>query len=267
MIRSFPFYRLSPFSLLVYFTSETAALSSMKCLWAQGEFFAAAMGLELILGRKKRALKTFFFSLPAGLVIFAVTLFTFGQGEAFWHFSIFRATFPGLKEGAFLSAGFINICLAGIFQNRAREEKGMGRIKPKAFATSALIAEVSIALVLSFSSLSRSLFELLKAEGERPSLFTKKGREAAKQMVYALLAMALSLPGEKIERLRLMEKSGGKRRKERGSVKSKAFIFLSLGLCALCFLPFPFPLASSPLLASLPYLFEGGERAWALASK
>ena len=265
MIRSFPFYRLSSLSLLVYFAAQTAALSSMKNLWAQGEFFVVAMGSEAIFGERKRIFRAFYFSLAPAFVIFIVTLFTFGQGRAFWRFFIFKATFPALNEAAFLSVGFINICLAAVFQNRARERKGMGKIRTKAFATSALTVEVSSAMVLSFASLSRSLFDILKVEGKKPSLFKKEGREHAKQMIYALLAMALCMPGGKIERLKLLEKERGEEKRKRMPLKSWAFILLSLFLCALCFLWGAFPLASSPLLASLPYLLEGGERAWAAA--
>lgn len=265
MIRSFPFYRLSSLSLLVYFAAQTAALSSMKSLWAQGEFFAVAMGSEAIFGERKRIFRAFYFSLAPACVIFIITLFTFGQGSAFWRFSIFKATFPALKEAAFLSIGFINICLAAVFQNRARERKGSGKIRSKAFATSALTVEVSSAMVLSFASLSRNLFDILKVEGKKPSLFKKKGRENAKQMIYALLAMALCMPEEKIERLRLLEKEKGKEKGKKMPLKSRVFIFLSLLLCSLCFLRKVFPLVSSPLLASLPYLLEGGERAWAAA--
>ncbi|MBO7717585.1 MAG: hypothetical protein J6S17_02070 [Aeriscardovia sp.] len=265
MIRSFPFYRLSSLSLLVYFAAQTAALSSMKNLWAQGEFFAVAMGSEAIFGERKRIFRAFYFSLAPAFVIFIITLFTFGQGRVFWRFFIFKATFPALKEAAFLSVGFINICLAAVFQNRARERKGMGKIRTKAFATSALTVEVSAAMVLSFASLSRTLFDLLKIEGGKPSLFKKKGRGEAKAMIYALLAMALCMPEEKIERLKLLEKEKGEEKRERMPLKSWAFILLSLFLCSLCFLWGDFPLASSPLLASLPYLLEGGERAWAAA--
>lgn len=265
MIRSFPFYRLSSLSLLIYFAAQTAALSSMKSLWAQGEFFAVAMGSEAIFGERKRIFRAFYFSLAPACVIFIITLFTFGQGNAFWRFSIFKATFPALKEAAFLSIGFINICLAAVFQNRAMERKGSGKIRSKAFATSALTVEVSSAMVLSFASLSRNLFDILKGEGKKPSLFKKKGREHAKQMIYALLAMALCMPGEKIERLRLLEKERGKEKGGKMPLKSWVFIFLSLLLCSLCFLWKVFPLVSSPLLASLPYLLEGGERAWAAA--
>ena len=265
MIRSFPFYRLSSLSLLVYFAAQTAALSSMKSLWAQGEFFALAMGLEAIFGERKRIFRAFYFSLAPAFVIFVVTLFTFGQGRAFWRFFIFKATFPALKEAAFLSVGFINICLAAVFQNRARERKGMGKIRTRAFATSALTVEVSSAMVLSFASLSRSLFDILKVEGKKPSLFKKEGRDHAKQMIYALLAMALCMPEEKIERLKLLEKERADEKGGKMPLKSWVFIFLSLFLCALCFLWGAFPLASSPFLASLPYLLEGGERAWAAA--
>lgn len=265
MIRSFPFYRLSSLSLLVYFAAQAAALSSMKSLWAQGEFFAVAMGSEAIFGERKRIFRAFYFSLAPACVIFVITLFTFGQGNAFWRFSIFKATFPALKEAAFLSIGFINICLAAVFQNRARERKGSGKIRSKAFATSALTVEVSSAMVLSFASLSRNLFDILKVEGKKPSLFKKKGRENAKQMIYALLAMALCMPEEKIGRLRLLEKERGREKGKKMPLKSWVFIFLSLLLCSLCFLRKVFPLVSSPLLASLPYLLEGGERAWAAA--
>ncbi|MBQ5779721.1 MAG: hypothetical protein IIV98_00550, partial [Aeriscardovia sp.] len=81
----------------------------------------------------------------------------------------------------------------------------------------------------------------------------------------ALLAMALCMPEEKIERLKLLEKERGGGKRARMPLKSWAFILLSLLLCSLCFLWGAFPLASSPLLASLPYLLEGGERAWAAA--
>lgn len=263
MIRSFPFYRLSSFSLFAYFVAETAALSSMNCLWAQGEFFAALMGTELIFGEAKRIIKAFSASLLPAFLIFAVTLFTFGQGRSLWRFYVFNATFPALKEASFLSLGFINICMAAVFQNRAREKKGMGRIKSRAFASSALIVEVSAAMVLSLSSLSRGLFDLLKVEGARPSLFKKAGREGAKRMIYALLAMALYIPGNKIERLRLMEKGRHEEKKAGPPLKSAAFVFFSLLLCSLCFFQKSLSMASSPLLASLPYLFEGVQRTWA----
>ena len=61
MIRSFPFYRLSSLSLLVYFAAQTAALSSMKNLWGQGEFFVVAMGSEAILGKERGFLGLFIF--------------------------------------------------------------------------------------------------------------------------------------------------------------------------------------------------------------
>lgn len=261
MIRSFPFYRLSAFSLFIYFVAETAALSSMECLWSQGEFFAVLVGTEVIFGDGKRAGRAFYSSLFPAFLIFAVTLFTFGQGRIFWRFFVFRATFPALKEAAFLSLGFINICMSALFQNRAREKKGMGRIKSRFFASSALIVEVSAAMVLSLSSLSRNLFDLLKVEGGKPSILKKKGRKAAKQMIYALLAMTLCMPGDKIERLKLL----GQVKKERKSpsLKSGVFLFLSLLLCAACFLQRSFSMVSAPLLASLPYILEGGQRAWA----
>ncbi|MBO6020542.1 MAG: hypothetical protein J6P10_00030 [Aeriscardovia sp.] len=265
MIRSFPFYRLSSVSLFIYFAAQTAALSSVKCLWAQGEFFVFALGSEAAFGEGRRAMRAFFFSLAPAFVIFALTLFTFGQGRAFWRFSVFKATFPALKEAAFLAMGFVNICLAAVFQNRARERKGTGRIKSKAFATSALIVEVSAGMVLSFASLSRSLFDLLKVEGKKPSLFKREGREWAKRMVYALLAMALCMPGEKIERLKLLERQKSKEKGKGGTLKSWSFALLSVFLSALCFFWEPSSLASFPFLASLPYVFEGGERAWAAA--
>ena len=71
-MRSFPFYRLSPLSLLVYFTAEVAAVSSMKCLAAQGGFFAAAAGAELLFGSGKKMLRVLSSSLLPAFVIFAL---------------------------------------------------------------------------------------------------------------------------------------------------------------------------------------------------
>lgn len=264
-MRSFPFYRLSPLSLLVYFTAEVAAVSSMKCLPAQGEFFAAAAGAELLFGSGKKMLRVLFSSLFPAFVIFALTLLTFGQGRAFWRFSVFKATFPGLREASFLSLAFLNICLASLFEKRAQEKKGAGRMRSKAFAKSALIAQVSAGMVLSLASLSSSLFSLLKVEGEKPSLFSAPGRREAKKLVYALLALALFYPAEKIERLERLEKEAPRGRRGRGTAKSWIFASFAVALSALCFLRLPFPLAASPILAPLPYLFEGGERAWAAA--
>ena len=264
-MRSFPFYRLSPLSLLVYFTAEVAAVSSMKCLAAQGEFFAAAGAAELLFGSKKGLAKALWAALLPALVIFAVTLLTYGQGRALFHFSIFKATFQGLKEAAFLSLAFLNICLASLFEKRAQERKGAGRMRSKAFFKSALIVEVSAGMVLSLAALASSLFGLLKSLGEKPSLFKRQGRKDAGKLVYALLALALFFPGEKVERLESLEKERGGPRAKRLSAKSWILAAFSIFLASLCFLRPPFPLASAPLLAPLPYLFEGGERAWAAA--
>ncbi|MBR6440383.1 MAG: hypothetical protein IKS61_03715 [Aeriscardovia sp.] len=264
-MRSFPFYRLSPLSLLVYFTAEVAAVSSMKCLPAQGEFFAAAAGAELLFGSRRGMARALVAALPPAFVIFAVTLLTFGQGRPFFRFSVFRATFAGLKEASFLSLAFLNICLAGLFERRAQERKGAGRARSKAFSKSALIVEVSAGMVLSLASLASSLFGLLKSQGQKPSLFKKRGRREAKKLVYALLALSLFSPGERIERLEKLEKEAPGLPRRRASLKSWLLVAFSIGLSALCFLRPPFPLAAAPVLAPLPYLFEGGERAWAAA--